>query len=162
GVKYLEETFCSDWSNPQHRYHQRAAQAVLKALLPETNADIKGRMRSIADLRGISGDADRPGDFADLVRMLDTELRLITPVDPEGSFDEADRAVPAGRRSYQLTHDYLVHSLRDWLNRKRREKPRGRAELLLEERAALWNAKPENPRLPTAREWARIRLLTKP
>jgi formylglycine-generating enzyme required for sulfatase activity len=162
GLKYLEETFCSDWSNPQHRYHQRAAQAVLKALLPETNADIKGRMRSIEELRGISGYADRPGDFADLVRMLDTELRLITPVDPEGSIDEDDRAVPTGGRSYQLTHDYLVHSLRDWLNRKRREKPRGRAELLLEERAALWNAKPENPRLPTAREWARIRLLTKP
>ena len=94
GVKFLEETFSSPRSNPNHRYHQRAAQAVLKSLLPETNADIKGRMRSIEELREVSGYADRPADFADLIRMLDSELRLITPVDPEGS---VDRGCPGGR-----------------------------------------------------------------
>ena len=31
---------------PKHRLHQKAAQAVLKALLPETGTDIKGQMRS--------------------------------------------------------------------------------------------------------------------
>ena len=65
-------------------------------------------------------------------------------------------------RYYQLTHDYLVHSLRDWLTRKQRETRRGRAELRLAERAALWEAKPENRRLPSALEWANIRLLTRP
>ena len=35
------------------------------------------------------------------------------------------------RAYYQLTHDYLVHSLRDWLTRKQRETRRGRAELRL-------------------------------
>ena len=30
----------------EHRLHQKAAQAVLKALLPETGTDIKGQMRS--------------------------------------------------------------------------------------------------------------------
>ncbi len=162
GVKFLEETFSSDWSNPHHRYHQRAAQAVLKALLHETNADIKGQMRSIEELQSLSGYADRPGDFVDLIRMLDTELRLITPVDPAGSLDEDTPGPPAGGHYYQLTHDYLVHSLRDWLTCKRRATGRGRAELLLEERAALWGAKPEDRRLPSAREWARIRLLTRP
>ncbi len=39
-------------------------------------------------------------------------------------------------RHYQLTHDYLVHSLRDWLTRKQRETRRGRAALRLAERAA--------------------------
>ena len=33
-----------------------------------------------------------------------------------------------GERYYQLTHDYLVHSLRDWLTRKQRETRRGRAD----------------------------------
>ena len=33
---------------PKHRLHQKAAQAVLKALLPETGTDIKGQMRSRA------------------------------------------------------------------------------------------------------------------
>ena len=36
-----------------------------------------------------------------------------------------------------LTHDYLVHSLRDWLTRKQRETRRGRAELRLAERHPL-------------------------
>ena len=62
---------------------------------------------------------------------------------------------------YQLTHDYLVHSLRDWLTRKQRETRRGRAELRLAERAALWNHKPENRHLPSVPEWANIRLLTR-
>src|SRR5262249_1491225 len=59
-------------------------------------------------------------------------------------------------------HDYLVHSLRDWLTRKQRETRRGRAELLLEERAALWFAKPDDRLLPSIREWASLRLLTQP
>ena len=57
------------------------------------------------------------------------------------------RPGPAGQTYYQLTHDYLVHSLRDWLTRKQRETRRGRAELRLAERAALWNAKPETAAL---------------
>ena len=47
------------------------------------------------------------------------------------------RHFPAGGHYYQLTHDYLVHSLRDWLTRKQRETRRGRAELRLAERAAI-------------------------
>jgi len=68
---------------------------------------------------------------------------------------------PSSFRYYQLTHDYLVHSLRDWLTRKQRETRRGRAELRLAERAALWSAKHENRRLPSVLEWANIRALTK-
>ena len=60
-----------------------------------------------------------------------------------------------------LTHDYLVHSLRNWLTRKQRETRRGRAELRLAERAALWDAKPENRQLPSVLEWASIGLLTR-
>ena len=41
-------------------------------------------MRSAEELRDASGYADRPRDFDDLLRILDPELRLITPTDPEG------------------------------------------------------------------------------
>ncbi len=68
---------------------------------------------------------------------------------------------PLGGPRFQLTHDYLVPSLRDWLTRKQRETRRGRAELLLAERAAFWIGKRENRQLPTALEWAGIRALTK-
>ena len=68
----------------------------------------------------------------------------------------------AGERCYQLTHDYLVHALRDWLTRKQRETRRGRAELRLAERAAMWKAKPEDRHLPSAGEWLSIRRWTRP
>ena len=111
-----------------------------------------------------SGYGNRPKDFDDLIRILDSEIRLITPTDPEGKEADGD-SVPQtkpGQKYYQLTHDYLVHSLRDWLTRKQKETRRGRAELKLAERSGLWNAKPENRHLPTLWEWLGIRTLTDP
>src|SRR5262249_2862019 len=121
----------------------------------------KGHMQSQQELLEVSGYASRPREFEELLRILDSELRLITPTDPEGQDAAAPPTVQAGERYYQLTHDYLVHSLRGWLTRKQKETRRGRAELRLAERAALWNAKPENRHLPAWWEWADIRLLTR-
>jgi formylglycine-generating enzyme required for sulfatase activity len=163
GVTFLEETFSAATAPPEHRYHQKAARAVLKALLPESGTDIKGHMRSDAELLAASGYASRPRDFDDLIRILDGEVRLITPTDPEGREAEGDSTpqTQPGQKYYQLTHDYLVHSLRAWLTRKQKETRRGRAELRLAERAALWTAKPENRHLPAWWEWLNIRLLTR-
>ena len=61
---------------------------MLKALLPESGTDIKGQMRSRQELLEASGYANRPRDFDDLIHILDPELRLITPTDPEGSASE--------------------------------------------------------------------------
>ena len=160
GLTFLEETFSSATAPPEHRFHQKAAQGVLKALLPGSGTDIKGQMRSRRELLEASGYGNRPRDFDDLIHILDPELRLITPTDPDGSSDEGQSAAPIGQY-YQLAHDYLVHSLRDWLTRKQKETWRGRAELRLAERSSLWNAKPENRHLPSALEWADIRLLTR-
>jgi eukaryotic-like serine/threonine-protein kinase len=160
GLTFLEETFSASTAPPEHRFHQKAAQAVLKALLPESGTDIKGQMRSRQELLEASGYVNSPRDFDDLIHILDPELRLITPTDPEGSGDDQSLTKP-GDCYYQLTHDYLVHSLRDWLTRKQRETRRGRAELRLAERSASWNAKPESRHLPSALEWANIRLLTR-
>ena len=38
GVAFLEENFDSVEANPKHRFHQKAAQAVLKALLPQSGS----------------------------------------------------------------------------------------------------------------------------
>jgi formylglycine-generating enzyme required for sulfatase activity len=152
GVTFLETTFSTSLANPRYRLHEEAARAVLRTLLPENGTDIRGHVRSRRELLEASGYADRPREFVDLMRILDTEVRLITPTDPEGP-DE---------HRYQLTHDYLVPSLREWLTRKQRASRRGRAELCLAERSVLWNAKPENRYLPSAWEWATIRLRTDP
>jgi hypothetical protein len=163
GVTFLEETFSAATAPPEHKHHQIAARKVLMTLLPESGTDIKGRKRSLIELQSVSGYATRPREFDDLIRILDSELRLITPTDPIGinSDDESSSQTEVSQRCYQLTHDYLVHSLRDWLTRKQKETRRGRAELTLAERSALWNAKPENRRLPSIGEWARIGLFTR-
>ena len=161
GLTFLEETFSAPTANPKHRRHQKAARAVLKALLPESGSDLKGRMRSYTDLLAASGYAERPRDFDELIRILDNEVRLITPTEVEvtGPGDSAPEC-ETGERYYQLTHDYLVHSLRTWLTRKQTETRRGRAELRLAELSALWNGKPENRLLPSVWEWGTIRALT--
>ena len=183
GVTFLEETFSLPQAIPKHRLHQKAAQAVLKALLPPAGTDIKGQMRSEVELRQASGYADRPRDFEELIHILDRELRLITPTEERMEYQrewineeniEAEASVrsdgsvrslgmlpSSASGSYQLTHDYLVRSLRDWLTRKQRETRRGRAELRLAERADLWGARPENRHLPSLLEWTGIRALTR-
>jgi hypothetical protein len=82
-------------------------------------------MRPYAELLEASGYANRPRDFDELLRILDGELRLITPTDPKVQKTESDSSSPVepNQKYYQLTHDYLVHSLRDWLTRK---EPRSR------------------------------------
>jgi serine/threonine protein kinase/formylglycine-generating enzyme required for sulfatase activity len=301
GVRFLEETFSSAAAAPAHRLHQQAARAVLKRLLPERGTDIKGTLRTQHELGAAAGYASRPKDFATLLRILDSELRLITPTDPEGVAGDGwrvpgeeggegndggaalptigsvadghgaggemlsgDKNLPEGgavrvdkpdppgggidpgqhrrgpgqgahervsqppehrpgipsaggnapdaesarrlaaprgagqsaganrphqpdaqwpaqgaaakaqglnpathhpppaTRYYQLTHDYLVPALREWLTRKQKETRRGRAELRLTERAALWQAKPQNRHLPAWWEWLNIRLFTRP
>jgi serine/threonine protein kinase/formylglycine-generating enzyme required for sulfatase activity len=218
GVTFLEETFSAATAPPEHRYHQKAARAVLKALLPESGSDIKGHLRSYAELLAASGYSGRSRDFEDLLRILDSEVRLITPTDLGGNEEagqerrptkcpgprtqdpvpssqpaespwqriEGEAAGPnppalagkehalgtrytvlgtevAGRGSqmyFQLTHDYLVPSLRAWLTRKQKETRRGRAELLLADRASVWSARPENRQLPSVGQWVSIHSLT--
>jgi eukaryotic-like serine/threonine-protein kinase len=160
GLTFLEETFSAATAPPEHRLHQKAAQAVLASLLPQTGTDIKGRMQSEATLLDASGYAERPHDFLDLVRILDSELRLITPTDPEGAA-EGQATRPSGGHCYQLTHDYLVHSLRDWLTRKQRETRRGQAELRLAAITSFWTDRPERRRLPSPMEWLDIIFYTR-
>jgi serine/threonine protein kinase/formylglycine-generating enzyme required for sulfatase activity len=156
GVTFLEETFSAWTATPEHVLHQRAAQAVLRALLPESGSDIKGNLRSQEELLQASGYTNAD-DFYRLTRILDGELRLITPSDPQGIDTEKENI---GTQYYQLTHDYLVPSLRTWLTRKQKETRKGRAELLLTDRAAMWNARPERQQLPSLFHWLQMRWLT--
>jgi hypothetical protein len=161
GIEFLEETFSAKSSPPEHRLHQKAARAVLSALLPADGIEIKGHMKSYAELRVASGYVQGPEPFHALMRLLDTELRLVTPADPEGLDAESPGAIVPGERYYRLAHDYLVPSLREWLTRKQKETARGRAELLLAERANLWQSRPDWVRPLSAMEWLTIRLYTR-
>ena len=128
GFTFLEETFSSVTANPKHRLHQQGARRILKALMPERDSNIKGSMRSYEDLLEAAGYSGNRKRFDDLLRILDGEIRLITPTDPESATAHGKRASATNpeKKYYQLTHDYLVPSLRDWLTRKQRETRRGR------------------------------------
>ncbi len=94
--------------------------------------------------------------------ILDHELRMVTPVDPLSLKDETGDSVARGDETfYQLTHDYLVPSLRQWLSRKQRQTRRGRAELQLAQATALWCDRPDSRRLPSLLEWLKIIAFTR-
>ncbi len=151
GVAFLEDTFNPKSAPLERRVHELAARDVLRALLPATGSDLKGHRQSEDELMKLCGYTDRPKDFEELIEILDGSLRLISPVDdPEQSDTEPKR------RYYQLSHDFLVGSLRDWLNRKQRETLRGRAQLVLTERSDMWAARQEGKQLPSLLEWIRI------
>ena len=161
GVTFLEAMFSASTAPPEHRYHQKAIINVLTSLLPDVGTEIKGNMRSYGSLLEVSGYANRPRDFEDLLRILDRETRLITPT----SLDDVDedRQTPArqpGSMYFQLTHDYLVPALREWLTRRRKETRQGRAELSMQEWSSVWNAKPENRNLPGLIDWSRMMSIT--
>ncbi len=181
GCSFLEETFNSAHASPQCRRFREPAQAVLRALLPESGTEIKGHRRTEQELQNACGLATSPAEFAELLKLLGSELRLITPVEsaeltviatdtlakPVATSLDAMATEPTTTTtesaengvelaSFQLTHDYLVPSLREWLGAKQRSTPQGRAEMLLMDRAALWSLKGERRQLPSFREWFSI------
>lgn len=163
GVAFLEETFGQANASARYRHHQQAARKVLKSLLPDGDTSIR-RRRTTGELSAASGYEKRPADFADLREILDGELRLITATASDG-FDQAEGSTPADtdpQWRYQLTHDFLVPSLREWLTRGQKETRRGRAELLLADRATVWAGRPENRQLPSLWQWLQIRWWTRP
>jgi len=163
GLKFLEEKFGASHAPVEHQQHQKAVRLVLSALLPEAGSRLKGTLRSRGELLQASGYVNRPHDFEELLGIL-RSLRLITSTDPEGiSGDEADWAVPVAPADeyYQLTHDYLVPPLREWLNRKRRETRRGRAELLLQDCSQNWCQSRNDRFLPSLLESLKIVLYTR-
>lgn len=173
GVRFLEETFTGENAPSKHRMVAEPARLVLSALLPDEGADIKGDMKSHRELQIACGFANRPRDFQQLLTILDTELRLISPTATEPTQSSPNQAAIREEtvdapsedgvletRYYQLTHDYLVPALRQWLTIKQQESAAGRAQLALAERAMLWGAKQERNRLPSVVEWVSISLLT--
>ena len=160
GVAFLEQTFSASTAPPAHRFHQQAARAVLKSLLPERTANIKGQTRTYRELLEVSGYGTRENHFREVLDILDNQLRLLTPSEASDADASQDTSPTAYAPTYQLTHDYLVPSLRNWLTRRQKATWRGRAELRLQDRSEIWSAKPERRHLPKWWEDTNIRLFT--
>ena len=114
-VEFFKKIFDFVYSERRYRDHREAAQSVLRALLPGSGSEIK-RPISWRELLEVSGYAGQPEKFEELLRILDKDLFLITPTEQEkGLKADGGHATGASARFYQLTHDFLVPSLREWL-----------------------------------------------
>lgn len=160
GELFLEETFEGLDANPSHVECASHAQAIFRALLPSVDSDIRGGSKTRDELMAAIGQQLSPNRFEQLINLLSKDLRLISPSERDSLEQDARSGATSRTLTYQLTHDYLIPSLRIWLGKKQRETMRGRAELLLEERSASWNQRPHNRNLPSLLEWLRIDLLT--
>lgn len=163
GLAFLEEAFESEIAPIAQRSHAAAARRVLKALLPESRIDIKGAMQAESELLTVSGYRSQPNAFRDLMRILEIDLRLISPTDPAGTVMTEDSLSGslAGETWYQLTHDFLVPAIDQWLTREMQSTRRGRAELRLKEYAAIWSYQPDRKHIPTFVDWIQIQSWTK-
>lgn len=152
GLRFFEETFDAPRGNTAAKKHGDAIRNVLESLLPEGETTIKGSARSRDDLLALCEHDE--SKLQHVVTVLDRDLRLITPDDAE------DDGRHGGHPAYKLAHDYLVPSIRQWLNRYRRQTRQGRAELRLINRTAAWTERPEQQQLPPSWEYLNIRLFT--
>jgi serine/threonine protein kinase/formylglycine-generating enzyme required for sulfatase activity/energy-coupling factor transporter ATP-binding protein EcfA2 len=144
GLSFLHESFDSKYAKPENRQHAQAAQDFLSQLLPPRGSEIKGLFKLASELQRACGYEGKPEEFAALVQILDRKLRLITSVG-----DTTQNGTNTSQTAYQLTHDYLVPSLREWLTRNKRSSPQGRAELVLDECSRIWVDRKEEKQLPT-------------
>jgi serine/threonine protein kinase/formylglycine-generating enzyme required for sulfatase activity/tetratricopeptide (TPR) repeat protein len=172
GVRFMRDSFEGRSAPESHRSHQPAAMKVLSSLVPGMGVQIKGGQRTLEQLQVASGYVRRPNEFAQLIRILEYDLKLITPVDPqqaEGSLEEAsagtspdsvDVATNAPQQSYTLTHDFLVPVVREWVELTEGETARGRARLRLRRRANAWEAEQKDRQLPSLSEYVNVRALT--
>jgi len=144
GSVYLDHAF-HDESSPLGG-REDLAKKFLAALLPEKRSVIRGEGVSAEKLMDVLQVEE--SDFDELVRVLDFNLRLITPVAAEKG------------REYQLSHDYLVRALRHWFSDAQKKSMKGLALLRLEDQTEDWLVGDRKKLLPRFREWIWFRLLT--
>lgn len=157
GVAFLEKSF-GRGAGPAHRLHETAARNVLSTLLPEAGS-IKENARKRSELLNASGYQDSETRFDELLQLLDVELRLLTrvaPADEPDPLQNIDAQTLQVEDRYQLTHDFLVPSIREWIEGRLRGTRRGRAQLMLEEQADAWKRRPSDRYLPTLAEWLQL------
>ncbi|MFM7055828.1 MAG: protein kinase domain-containing protein, partial [Planctomycetota bacterium] len=81
GIRFLENQFSSPETPERQRRHFEAARRLLEELLPAEGSPIRGHRRSRSQLQKECGYGTNPPRFADLLQILEQELKLITRTD---------------------------------------------------------------------------------
>ena len=164
GTELLNRTFSAVSGKPEHLRHEDAAIAVLRALLPDLARPQQSFSRSRSELLDLSGYQSCPAEFEILIDILTAELRLVKPIDRSVAVvhdQQSTEPSPSANGHYQLAHDFIIPSVRQWLELKDNRTRRGRAQRNLTDRARLWNARREKQQLPGFVEWISVLWFTR-
>ena len=154
--QFLHESFDAQSAPKNQRVHREAAHKLLGAMLPDTGF-IRGGSVEQSVLARAAGYTDKPDSMSDLIRILDSRLKLITPVEGDSSNDSPPSIKTDNR--YQLTHDSLVPAITRWLTKHQDRSVRGRAKSHLKSRSQAWSDGQEDRQLPSIIEWLRFSTL---
>lgn len=149
GAHFLEESFSERFSAEQHIRAVEGAHKILRLLLPRRGAKIKGEGLTREEIRKAASFSEHCREFEQLLYILIRELKLISPV--SASFEPFER-------KYRLAHDFLISIVREWIDGEKSHTRKGRAELLLRDRADAWRGGSMAPPTLTPREWYLIRI----
>lgn len=158
GSQFLSEAFSVTYAPANQRLHEEAARSVLKSMLPSAGTDIKTCRRTFDEIRAASGYVDRDA-INSLMTILESELKLITATE---SYDRSRLESNSGENepaTYQLSHDFLVPSIRDWLSAQQKATWRGRIEQTIAQQAEYWAQHRQRRFLPSFWEWLQALLL---
>ena len=160
GTLFLEQSLDARTVNPTHRLHAPAIRRILEKLLPETGTDIKAHFQSREQLAEAAGKSVDSAAFQAILDILDKQLRLITPTEPNfgaDPFSEPNQK-PDSAHYYQLTHDFLVASIRNWLEKNDSKSFQGRTRNRFVVLSNYWSANRESRFLPTIFEFIAFRV----
>ena len=147
GVAFLEQTFSAPSASAKYRNMEEPATRILESLLPDHGLRIKGHARDADALMALAA-LDDPREFQEVMRCLDHELRIISATTSSTSRERTPTR-------YQLTHDFLVGPIREWVQRKKGATWKGRAAMRLDDLSQRWNDESQSHRfLPSPVEYA--------
>ncbi len=120
GLTFLKAVFGGNASRPESRRHEAVVRAALKNFLPGPGTGSSSRTCSYREIMEAMGHSFRRVDCEAVLRLLDEDLGLITPIEPD-VIDVGRGRLASGmvEQFYRLTHDYLVTPLRRWLAEER-------------------------------------------
>ena len=150
GHQFLESAF-GERGPLSHRAVAIPARAVLTELMPSTQSRIKAPPKPQSTLR-LAANLEADKEWQQLCTVLEHDLQLISPV--ECHTNESDKP------HYQLTHDFLVPAIRNWLRVHEQASWRGWLNLRLKERSDTWEAAPSTRTLPSLWETVAITACT--
>ncbi|MEW4486657.1 protein kinase [Thalassoglobus sp. JC818] len=151
GVSYLDEKLTGPHAPQVLKANTAAVRVVLKKMLPVEPSDLKQHGVTESELRDAVNVSDTT--LREIVRALSEDLNLITLAHASSS--------NISQKSYQLGHDALVPSVREWLARYERTTLKGRSYLLLSSLAESWKSNRDVRQLPTLLEFLQIQSVTK-